>query len=94
MIKIIEDIKITGNCKWLEILYEVTDNECEDTDSRAYFKFRGCNYYLDEIMNINNKVHMPFVPEFMKGFDGYTDGVLIKIHDCGDSIQAFNFCRK
>lgn len=89
MKKIIDGVEITGNENWIEIEY--TNPEDEEEDSRAFFKFRGNEYFLDEFMNIHNKVYCVNPPKFMEGFDGYTENVLIKIHESGDSVKAYNY---
>lgn len=89
MKKVVNHVTITGNERWLEIKYSAPEDE--DEEPRAYFIFRGREYFMDEIMNIHNTVYMPTVPEFMKGFDGYDNDVLIKLHESGDSVKAYNF---
>jgi hypothetical protein len=89
MKKTIDGVTITGNEHWLEIQTDVP--ESEEEDCRSYFVFRGNKYFLDEIMNLHNKVYCVNPPKFMEGFDGYDDHILIKLHASGDAVKAYNF---
>lgn len=89
MKKIIDGVEITGNGHWIEIQYSLPDDE--NDDSKAFFMFRGREYYLGDIMDLHNKVYCVNPPNFMKGFDGYTNDILIKISEDGDAVKAYNY---
>jgi hypothetical protein len=89
MKKTIDGVTITGNEQWLEIQY--TNPENEEEEVRAFFIFREREYFLDEIMNLHNKVYCVNPPKFMEGFDGYDEHILIKLHASGDAVKAYNY---
>ena len=61
-----------------------------------YFVYGGLRYYLSLFMDIQNKFHFPYPPEWIKEFDGYMNdtffsGVVIKLNSEDDSVKAFTF---
>jgi hypothetical protein len=67
-----------------------------DAEYEACFWYKGNLYFLSEIMAVNNPVHNPHPPDWMKGFDGYMSdsffsGILIKLSDCEDAVKAYTY---
>ena len=99
MRKTVNETTIVGNGHEIEIEYKQPDwnEEEEDREEEACFQYKGNTYFLSEIMSFHNTVHCPNPPECFKGFDGYLNdsmcsGVLVKLDDSGDSVQAYWFC--
>ena len=81
-------VHITRHARYQEIKYTMK--------GEAYFIHRDRRYYLSEVMNLHNKVHMPFVPDWLLPFDGqlsdsFFSGILIKFDDTCESIKAYTY---
>ena len=95
--KIIEQengsISLIGNHHWKEIEYQVPEwNEDEDNpDVEACFKYLGRTYFLSEFMRVNDF-------DFFKGLgfhghlsDSFFSGVLIKYSHCNEAVQVSTY---
>jgi len=83
-------LEIITNNHWHEIEYEYNE---DIKDFEAGFYYKGYFHLLGDYMATNNKIHMPYVPHWMKDWDGYQNdsffsGTLIKFSECGDCVKV------
>lgn len=83
---------IKGNHHWIDIEYEIPEweDDKENGELEACFKYKGNTYFLSEFMRIE-----PYIKDF-KGYDGYLNdtyfsGVVIRLNEEGDAVQAYMF---
>ena len=86
------DIKFKG-------IYEIEHHHIpewneENGEMVPSFFYLENRYFLDEIMDLHNKVHMPNPPEWTDGFDGilsdsFFSGYLVKIIEDGDAVKLY-----
>ncbi|MDD1626888.1 MAG: hypothetical protein LUQ26_05345 [Methylococcaceae bacterium] len=87
---------IISNNQWRFLLnwFELTDKEQKEFDwedvecmeGDTYFRYRGQVYPLSNFMRIEED--HPLSCLNWHGYEGhsYFNGVLVKLHDCGDSV--------
>ena len=90
-----DKIKITGNGHWIELFYAVPEWN-DENEEEPCFVYKGWTYFLSEFMSVNNKVHNPNPPEWLKPFDGYMSdsyfsGILINLSPCGEAVKAYTY---
>lgn len=94
-----DQIKIKGNNHWIEIIsfWELTEKEqneirdnYEDIQNSSFFWYKGRVYDLSDFMRLTNG--NPFSGEY-HGYhaDSFFSGILIRLSDCGDCLQAYTY---
>jgi len=87
-----------GNHHWKEIEYKIPEwnEDDENSDYEACFKYLGRTYFLSEFMRIDPKdTYNPFnnfgidIHGYLS--DSFFSGILIQYSDCGDSVKAYTY---
>ena len=93
-------IKIISNYHWRELLsyYELSDMEraladdyhdwVSDPGDHLYFVYKGHVYILADFMRIEHHPDGDFSSWHGYASDSFFSGTLVRLSDCGDSVQV------
>jgi hypothetical protein len=83
------EIRITGNNHKIKIEYDIPPWADDNDEIESCFSYKGFTYFLSEFIKTGNK---GLLSEYDAIYNSNAfSGVLIKLADNGDSVQAYSF---